>query len=165
MMNNSENCYLKSNLTTMSLDVATTITPKQSSIGKIINRLNKSQSNLKATNKFDFKRSESNVEKLMNFNDEFKEEVTDVCSSLLNVNETTKSNRSNSMSILNKHRSISSLFDTISFSSDFNFSNKRNDRRSSTGVLRSKNLLNQIKNMNNLEVAEEKKSIYFLNLL
>ena len=55
MMNNSENCYLKSNLTTMSLDVATTITPKQSSIGKIINRLNKSQSNLKATNKFDFK--------------------------------------------------------------------------------------------------------------
>ena len=69
------------------------------------------------------------------------------------------------MSILNKHRSISSLFDTISFSSDFNFSNKRNDRRSSTGVLRSKNLLNQIKNMNNLEVAEEKKSIYFLNLL
>jgi hypothetical protein len=103
-----------------------------------------------------------------NNNDEYKEEKTDVCSSLLNVNQPEdksskpKANRSTSMSKLataKRRSSISSLFESASLTSQLDLSiftslQNRHERRRSTGHLTSKNLLNQIKNMNSMNTHE-----------
>lgn len=118
----------------------------------------------------DLKRSNTNVDaftKIMIHDDPYeKDEMKDVCNALLRVNNSSsKSNRSNSMLVLTnsskksqkqqqqQHRrnSFSSLlFESASFSTDLNLIanlQAKRDRRRSSGLLRSKNLLNQIKSI------------------
>ena len=152
----NENCYLKS--TNSSSSSSNEITPKQSSLDKLLNRFNKQESNSS------LKRSVTNAQEFCKMiKEEYNDELNDVCNSLLNVNESStlnhprSSNRSNSLLILNnsnkqlpQRRSFSSLFESTSFSTELNLISNlqtKRDRRRSSGLLRSKNLLNQIKNI------------------
>ena len=205
MMNNSENCVLRSNSIKIEVNhpaaVATIARPddvtppsKQSSLGKLINRLNKSQSNLKSSHEMtavkpkivEYKRSFSNADQTElqisldsnnNTNgdddDEHREEKKDVCSSLLNMQNhqadavsqpAANTTRSTSMSRLptaKRRSSISSLFESsTSLTSQLDLNifatlQNRQERRRSTGHLTSKNLLNQIKNMNSMDPNNE----------
>ena len=107
------------------------------------------------------------TETKIKFGDDFKEEKTDGFSSLLNMKGSVsvlrpKTDRSTPISKLStgkRRRSISSLLESASTTSQlylnvFATLQNRHERRRSTGHLSSKNLLNQIKNVNSMSTKE-----------